>query len=182
MVEFIGSIQLKHHLLKIKQDIYRETRPKTACISDRRCSVLFQGSSLPEHFSPQKKPQSAAVCRVRLRLSFQFSPGYSSSDQFSMIPFNSVCFTWKRLTLLTGSSRGPSVCCSPTGSMLHHVCVCWEKDIRTDTAQVCVNVKTLPFSLSSSNQTTVIWKPHISRKPAFEEYWGESDVSFETFC
>lgn len=182
MVEFIGSIQLKHHLLKIKQDIYRETRPKTACISDRRCSVLFQGSSLPEHFSPQKKPQSAAVCRVRLRLSFQFSPGYSSSDQFSMIPFNSVCFTWKRLTLLTGSSRGPSVCCSPTGSMLHHVCVCWEKDIRTDTAQVCVNVKPLPFFLSSSNQTTVIWKPHISRKSAFEEYWGESDVSFETFC
>ena len=65
------------------------------------------------------KPQRAAACPVQPKLSSQFSSGHSSSDQFSSIQFNSVCFTWEWLTLLTARSHLLSIACAPTGLMFH---------------------------------------------------------------
>lgn len=58
------------------------------------------------------EPQRAVSCLSETILSVQFR-----SFQFSLIQFNTVCFTWKWLTLLTVDSH--SLCkCSQT------VCVC----------------------------------------------------------
>lgn len=134
-------------------------------------------------FSP--KPQRA-VCPVQLKLSFQFSSGYSSSDQFSSIHFNSVCFTWKWLTLLTATSYLLSVSCTPTGLLLHHqqhhlqgereaTLVCAMLKRRHKGWQefgVCKGNNSFFFfslCLSECHQTAVIWKPHISKKSTFKE-------------
>lgn len=130
------------------------------------------------------KPQRA-VCPVQLRLSFQFNSGGSSSDQFSSIHFNSLCFTWKWLLLLTASSCLLSLsvlllacyttAASPARTKRSNVSVyVVKKRTQGQTRLKCKGNNSFFFiffslTLSSCHQTAVIGKPHISKKSTFEE-------------
>ena len=115
-----------------KNTIYRKGTPpkKKTGVDDRRfSSVLYEGISLPTASNLTEQ----CVCPVQPRPSFQSSSGHSSSDQFSLIRFNSVCFTWKwlntadsklSLTAVCGGKCVRSVC-------VWCVCVCvcvWERE------------------------------------------------------
>ena len=123
----------------------QRTPPKPACTSDRRCSVLFQGSSLPEHFSPLKNIR-ALLCVVS-DWGFPFSsvqviPVQISSAWFPLIQFASPgngSHCWQEalvnpppVVVWLARCYTISITCRETGKR-ERVCVC---------VHVCVERKT----------------------------------------